>query len=181
MSKKVCSVIGCERTHYGASFCRSHFNRWKRNGDPGGSHINAPRGKNGIKPGGLCIVFECIRSSATRGYCNAHYIRLLKGKALDTPLRKRVGNGKGSRWKDKHGYVQVVLPGCRGRIAEHRLVMEKHLGRNLLPNESVHHKNGIKDDNRIKNLELWISTQPSGQRVEDLLLWAKDIIQLYGK
>jgi len=74
----------------------------------------------------------------------------------------------------KHGYIYVkVYPGhpfyesmanSLGYIAEHRLVMAEHLGRPLLSTEVVHHKNGIKTDNRIENLELFVSFQNMAQR-----------------
>jgi HNH endonuclease len=64
-------------------------------------------------------------------------------------------------------------------VFEHIIVMEQVLGRHLLAHESVHHRNGVRDDNRPENLELWTRPQPAGIRVSDAIAWAREILALY--
>ena len=109
--------------------------------------------------------------------CNGVRSRRAKGE--------KSGGWKGGRGKTSNGYVRLHKPDhpsadARGYVAEHRLVMEQQLGRPLYPFETVHHKNGIRDDNRPGNLELFVSNHPAGQTPRDLVKWAKEIIQLYG-
>jgi len=71
-------------------------------------------------------------------------------------------NWKGGRFFNGEGYVRIYRPNHpfatkAGYVLEHRLVMETHLGRTLLPSEVVHHINGVVDDNRIENLMLFSS------------------------
>jgi hypothetical protein len=94
------------------------------------------------------------------GFCEAHH-GISAGRYREP----------GSKSTHRDGYIMVKVADGRV-IGEHRAVMEQHLGRRLARGENVHHINGVRDDNRIENLELWYSPQPYGQRVEDLLRYA---------
>lgn len=118
--------------------CHSH--RWVR------LLLNKPRNK-------ICHHCACLRGAKVPR-------TWMVGK-----LNHRYKDGK---YKNKQGYVMVrVLVGDffrpiaqkDGIVAEHRLVMAKHLNRCLLPWEVVHHRNGIKSDNRIENLQLLTTTK----------------------
>ena len=87
--------------------------------------------------------------------CYFEYIRKFKTHAL-------AGNGrwKGGKRKRPDGYILIKnrdhpFADSHGYVREHRLVMEKHIGRFLHPKEVVHHRNRNRADNRIKNLELF--------------------------
>ena len=90
-----------------------------------------------------------------RAYCSAECRKQAKPK----PWNMR--GEKGDRFLSRHGYIYIHVPDHPSvrhkedkRVYEHRLVMEKHLGRFLEPSELVRHKNRIRSDNRIENLEL---------------------------
>ncbi len=132
----------------------------------------------------MCSVEDCDRPLKSRGYCATHYKRVLKfgDPKADVPIRKSDGSGHMS-----HGYQQVNIPpelrhlsGGTTKIAEHRFVMAQSLGRALTSNEHVHHINGVKTDNRLENLELWSTSHPSGQRIEDLLEFCMVMFDRYG-
>src|SRR3990167_1084026 len=94
---------------------------------------------------------------------------------------ERSSTWRGGKYESGCGYIKVKMPDhpnsdTSGYIPEHRLIMERILGRHLLLGEKVHHKNGIRDDNRPENLELWTTDHkdPPGVRVSDKI--ADDIL-----
>lgn len=121
---------------------------------------------------GPCEVEGCDRvARLARGMCGGHYSRWKKGTDLSAPLKKNADRGAGCLDK-KSGYRIVWREGRR--VLEHRAVMEDVLGRPLASWENVHHRNGVRHDNRPENLEIWVVPQPSGQRPEDLADWLID-------
>lgn len=122
---------------------------------------------------------RCNRPAHCRGFCSRHYRQV----HYEEHERTRRGAKKACRipiggTRLQNGYVMVKTD-HRQWAPQHRLVMEDHLGRALLPKETVHHKNGKKADNRISNLELWASVHPRGQRVVDLVAFAHEILGQY--
>jgi HNH endonuclease len=115
----------------------------------------------------------------TRGLCGRCYYICKRDGTLDQtglPPRTEVHNkgmrlhAIGERYLDNDGYVRIVLEDGTSRV-EHRVVMEKILGRKLVPGENVHHKNRCRDDNAPENLELWYKPQLPGARVSDLITY----------
>jgi len=70
--------------------------------------------------------------------------------------------------------------GSNGYVFEHVLVMEELVGRHLVAGETVHHLNGVREDNRPENLELWTRPQPTGIRAADAVVWAHQVLERYG-
>lgn len=107
----------------------------------------------------------------------------------NAPSAGRPNTEVGTRRPAGEGYVRVkTARGSRGWRLEHIVKMEEILGRPLWFGEEVHHINGVKDDNRVDgplvnfrsgNLELWATSQPKGQRVEDIVEWAKEMLRRY--
>ena len=119
---------------------------------------------------------DCDKPEYAKGMCGKHYKRWWKhGDPYWDAGRREFGTG----YTALNGYRIIRIDGVQYK--EHRVVMEQHLGRALLPHENVHHKNGIRDDNRIENLELWSTSQPYGQRVEDKIAWAKAFLREQGE
>lgn len=128
-----------------------------------------------------CQDDDCDKEVRSRGFCINHryaYMRL-------TGVQPRTLAPSGAGNINKQGYRRISAPGHpnanrHGRILEHRKVLADKLGRPLRASENAHHKNGDRLDNRPENLELWVKSQPCGQRASDLVAWAREIIDLYG-
>lgn len=114
------------------------------------------------KPKSKCI--DCGKTVSRRDVkrCMSCYAKYM---VIHPPTPNGIGSGsnhpswKGGKTKDGRGHIYIKSPNhpfknARGYVYEHRLIMEKRLGRYLRKNEIVHHKNGKEDDNRIENLEL---------------------------
>ena len=165
-----CSVSWCKKGVHALGLCGYHYKLSRRGGDPEESASYGKKMSACSHPG-------CTRAYFASGLCRAHNAQRKMGEELTDMEFIDSDPNRPETWRRHNtgdGYKRVAFG--RGKatnyILEHHLVMSLHLGRELAEHEEVHHKNTIRDDNRIENLELWDVSQPPGGRVADKTAWA---------
>jgi len=174
-----CAVLDCTTLAIAKTFCGKHYQRFARTGDPLGFLPRYVGGKTNSDPRKICIVEGCGKPRSCKGYCRNHYYRAYRhGDPLKQVRPRERKSGEGT-FNNGYHFTSVIRNGVQRHVGTHRLVVEQKLGRPLRQNENVHHINGDRSDNRPENLELWVRTQPCGQRPADLVSWAREIIATY--
>jgi hypothetical protein len=167
-SYATCLADDCDTRSKTAGLCGKHYERWKKYGATDDSVVKHRWGHTTTK---TCEIPDCENKMLARGLCAKHYNRFRKyGTTDESALHHQWGVGM----LDKHGYRLIPVNGKQR--PEHHVVMESVIGRPLHTWERVHHKNGLRADNRPENLELWAKGHPAGQRVDDLVAW---VIEFY--
>lgn len=206
-STRKCAARECDRIHYAKTYCQLHYDRFQKYGDPEGKAqvpwytglpdvecikcekiLNAGRFARGAgrvcrtcrsgmyKHGNYTLGRTCgtcatpIPNTNRSGTCRDHFQRVPK------PSRRYLNMRGYAVLTQHHGHPNATP---RGEVFEHTKVMAQIMGRGLVDGENVHHINGVRDDNRPENLEIWSSSQPAGQRIEDKVSWAKELLALY--
>lgn len=184
----------CDKKFYALEMCKWHYDAYLKR-KKRGSELDfnkQPLGSRKPKKNRKCS--RCDEPHRANGLC-AHHNKILwerkrRGLSLNLDFKYMKSQGEGHINKD--GYKLITVKGhpnsyrqkngkSQGVIPEHVYVMSQHLDRPLKKGETVHHKNGVRDDNRIENLELWHRKKhPSGQKVEDKISFYKEFLEGYG-
>lgn len=178
--KRVCSVEGCDRPHEAKGYCNAHYLQYWKYGEIKRAEVKERKNHTG------CLVEGCPDNHYCRGYCVRHYNQTLKHGEIK--FKNRVLSPRKGEMRNM-GYIYLLRKDhpCAdkdGYVKRANIVWEENTGQTVWPPAIIHHKNGIKNDDRFENLEYMDSpsehTKLHGGRppvsVEDI---RKEVLRVY--